>query len=144
VGYSITEIAQACQIELNDSQQDSVPALEWLFDMSHRRAGSGRTTLLVLAFINAAMNNPGTHIPVRDHMLDVASLHPTALNVAHMLQHLTRQVEESLELPPGSFTIETRRPPSIYFRRDAADEVRARQKEILSWARRTKQSELHG
>jgi len=56
---------------LRPDQAAKLPAVEWLLDSSDAGSvrGSGRTTVMALAFLRDACAHPGRQIPVFDHVL---------------------------------------------------------------------------
>lgn len=54
--------------QLRPAQVDALPVINWLIDSSPNSRRTGRTTLLALAFVRAAITNPGRKIMIFDHI----------------------------------------------------------------------------
>lgn len=58
-------------IQLTPKQIEALPHIEWLLDMAlppdHSNRATGRSFVMMIAFLNLAKRNPGRFISVFDH-----------------------------------------------------------------------------
>lgn len=68
-GGTIDHLLEALQLDvkLTDRQTEAFASLDWILGLDTNSMKTGRTTVLALHAIKAAMDNPGTRIGLRDH-----------------------------------------------------------------------------
>jgi len=96
---SIEKLAKALNIDFNGTFSDQakhIQTIEWLLDPvgSEDFKDKGRTNLLALGFINAAMENPGFPIPIFDHYNCVLG----QLNIEDRIEKFIESMPEDIRI----------------------------------------------
>jgi hypothetical protein len=73
-----------CEKELTKKQAEYLKAFEWLVGGGHKQ--EGRTRLLAVAYIKAAINNPGVWIMPTDHVQNYSSFLNLVNEISHLLE----------------------------------------------------------
>lgn len=76
-------------IKLTEKQRGALDALDWLYGPDVR---TGRTTVIALQAIKAAMDSPGTKIVLHDHYSGVSGAECLVRAVRHFLEDLRPEV----------------------------------------------------
>jgi len=101
---NMKDLAKKLKIDLTEKQEKYADAIYWL--ISDQNIAEGRTTLLALALIKKAIDNPGETIRVFDHANNTYHSENIMINYISFLAKKNKKIKNRLKINLANYTIE--------------------------------------